>query len=85
MRLRALTQEGKWEEARTLQQQINEMIAIGLRFPVHPAVKAMVARRGIDCGKCLPPRRNLTAEEEAQMDALLARLSWGADLFDAAG
>ncbi|MFN7943788.1 MAG: dihydrodipicolinate synthase family protein [Blastocatellia bacterium] len=83
VRLWSLVRQGEWEQARTMQQQINEIIAIGLRFPVHPAVKAMVARRGIDCGECLPPRRRLTTEEEAQMDALLARLTWGKNLFDA--
>lgn len=83
VRLWSLVRQGEWEQARTMQQQINEIIAIGLRFPVHPAVKAMVARRGIECGECLPPRRRLTTEEEAQMDALLARLTWGENLFDA--
>ncbi len=81
VRLWALVRKGDWEQARTLQQQINEMIAIGLRFPVHPAVKAMVARRGIDCGQCLPPRRSLTPDEEARLDQMLAQSSFGATLF----
>ncbi|MGH9848928.1 MAG: dihydrodipicolinate synthase family protein [Blastocatellia bacterium] len=81
VRLWALTRKGAWEEARAVQQQINEMIAIGLRFPVHPAVKAMVARRGIDCGKCLPPRRGLTAEDEARLDEMIAGSDFIATLF----
>lgn len=81
VRLWALTQQGQWEQARTVQQQINEMIAIGLRFPVHPAVKAMVARRGIDCGECLPPRRSLSKEEEARMDEMIAGSDFVSALF----
>jgi N-acetylneuraminate lyase len=84
VRLWALTRQGEWEQARMAQQQINEMIAIGLRFPTHPAVKAMVARRGpsgIDCGQCLPPRRSLTDEEEARMDELIARSDFVSALF----
>lgn len=76
-----LTRQGDWEQARALQQQINEMIGIGLRFPVHPSVKAMVARRGIDCGQCLPPRRSLTAEEETRLNELIAGSNFTSNLF----
>ena len=84
VRLWALTRQGDWEQARAMQQQINEMIAIGLRFPAHPAVKAMVARRGalgIDCGRRLPPRRSLTDEEEARLDELIAKSDFVSTLF----
>ena len=81
VRLWALTREGEWEQARAMQQQVNELLAIGLRFPVHPAVKAMVVRRGIDCGKCLPPRRSLTSEEEARLDEMIAGSDFIATLF----
>lgn len=80
VRLWGLTRQGEWEQG-AAQQQINEMIAIGLRFPVHPAVKAMVARRGIDCGKCLPPRRSLTAEEEARLDEMIGGSDFTTTLF----
>ncbi|MGB7068885.1 MAG: dihydrodipicolinate synthase family protein [Pyrinomonadaceae bacterium] len=68
-----LTKKDDWEAARAVQKQINEVIAIGLRFPVHPVIKAMLSRLGIDCGKCLPPRRPLTVEEDAELDRLLSR------------
>lgn len=68
-----LTRSGDWEAARLVQKQINEIIAIGLRFPVHPVIKSMLARLGIDCGKCLPPRRSLTMNEETKLDDLLSR------------
>ena len=82
VRLWALTRKGEWEQARAMQQQINEMIGIGLRFPVHPAVKAMIARRGIDCGQCLPPRRSLTAEEETRLDEMIAGSDFVTTLFE---
>ncbi|MGH9847459.1 MAG: dihydrodipicolinate synthase family protein [Blastocatellia bacterium] len=76
-----LTRKGEWESARAMQRRINEMIAIGLRFPVNPVVKAMLARTGLDCGGCLPPRRGLTAAEEAKLDQMLAQSRFGATLF----
>jgi N-acetylneuraminate lyase len=70
-RLYELARKGDWQKARTLQTEINEIIAIGLRYTVNPAVKAMFARPGTDCGQCLPPRRRLTPEEEADLDRRL--------------
>jgi N-acetylneuraminate lyase len=68
----AQTRAGEWEKARATQAAINEIIAIGLRYPVVAAVKAMLARQGIDCGPCRLPRRSLTPEEEADLDVRLA-------------
>jgi N-acetylneuraminate lyase len=55
---------GRWEEARTLQQRVNVLIALTLRFPVFPAVKQMLAWTGLDCGACLPPRSRLSGEQQ---------------------
>ncbi|MFN7929911.1 MAG: dihydrodipicolinate synthase family protein [Blastocatellia bacterium] len=63
VQLYELTQQQQWQEARAVQSLINEVITLGLRYPVHAAVKAMLRQLGIDCGGCLPPRRNLSAEE----------------------
>lgn len=73
-------QADEWAQARALQDRINELITIGLRYPVVPAVKAMLRRQGIDCGECLEPRRKLTAAEEADLDEQLARSRFGAML-----
>jgi N-acetylneuraminate lyase len=62
-----LTQGGRWKEARSVQDRINELIEIVLRFPSIPAIKAMLAWSGLDCGQCLKPRRALTATEESQL------------------
>ena len=75
------TKAGDWEQARQTQQRINELISIGLNFPVNPVVKSMLRRLGIDCGLCLPPRRSLTAEEEARLDLMLKQSEVGPILF----
>lgn len=64
---------GDWAAAKALQDEINEIIAIGLRYPVHSAVKAMLAWLGLECGRCLPPRRPLTAPELRELHELLER------------
>ena len=64
-------QRNEWQEAQIIQKQINEIIAIGLRYPVNAAVKAMLKRMGLDCGKCLAPRRWLMETEEIELTNLL--------------
>lgn len=68
-----LGQAGKWTEARAVQARINELIELTLRYPCFPAVKAILRWSGLDCGRCLEPRRSLTPEEEHRLrSALLA-------------
>jgi N-acetylneuraminate lyase len=76
VKLFALARTGKWTEASTLQQRINEFITIGLQFPLLPAIKVMLGWSGIDCGRCILPRRPLTAEEEARLQEMLAQSSF---------
>lgn len=63
---------GKWQQARETQAEVNELITIGLRYPVHPAAKKLLAWSGIDCGPCVTPRRALTAAEEGEFERLIA-------------
>lgn len=65
------SQRREWVEARRAQRRINELLAIALRFPVIPAVKAMLTWSGIDCGPCLVPRRGLTIAEQSELRRLL--------------
>jgi len=74
-----LARAQRWQEARAVQQKVNELIAIGLRFPVHPAEKVMLSWLGIDCGRCLAPRRWLSAGEEAELRELLGKSVFEAD------
>ena len=74
-------QAGNWEQARQTQRPINELISIGLNFPVQPVVKSMLRRQGIECGTCLPPRRSLTIAEEALLDQMLTESTLAHTLF----
>jgi N-acetylneuraminate lyase len=62
---------GDWQEARTLGDRANSLIAIVLRFPMIAAIKKLLEWSGVPCGPVLPPRRGLTAEEEAELRALV--------------
>lgn len=67
--------KGDWDEARSAQDQVNELIRITLRFPVFSAVKTMLKWQGFDCGKCLAPRQNLSHEQERQLRGLIEESS----------
>jgi len=62
--VKSLAGEGRWTEARAVQARINELIEITVRYPCFPAVKTILRWSGLDCGRCLAPRRSLTADEE---------------------
>lgn len=68
--------QNDWAGARAVQDRINELIAITLRFPMLPAIKTMLTWSGIACGPCLAPRRRLTPEEESELAAALRQSSF---------
>lgn len=58
----------KWSEMKSLQEKINEIITITLRYPLFPALKSILKWSGIDCGPCIAPRRErLTEAEESKL------------------
>jgi N-acetylneuraminate lyase len=59
-----LARSGAWAEMKDLQQLINDFITITLRYPLFPALKAILGWTGIDCGPCLAPRREYLTETE---------------------
>ncbi len=61
-----LAREGRFVEARRMQDRINDLISIVIRFPMIPALKAVLAWRGIPCGPSLTSRA-LTADESHQL------------------
>ena len=79
-----LSQAGQWTEASALQDRINNLIRIILRYPVFPAVKTLLCWSGIDCGPCLKPRRDLTAEEALDLSVRVAATEF-APQFSAGG
>jgi len=66
--------EGNWTAARAVQNVINPLIQVILRYPVPPAVKALLRHTGLDCGACLPPRRLLIPEEERELVKAVSKL-----------
>jgi N-acetylneuraminate lyase len=63
VQLFAQARAARWNEAADLQDRINDLIRIILRYPVFPAVKTLLKWSGLDCGFCVKPRRELTGEE----------------------
>jgi N-acetylneuraminate lyase len=80
----ALARRNEWAQASALQDDINTLIAEGLRFPVISAVNSLLRASGLDCGNPIAPRRTLSPEEEASLLAGVRRTRW-ASLFPGAG
>ena len=76
LRVYTCAQTGDWAGARDAQFRVNELIRIGLQFPALSAVKLILKWTGLDCGRTLPPRRALTADEESELRRLLAASSF---------
>ncbi|MFL5620851.1 MAG: dihydrodipicolinate synthase family protein [Gemmatimonadaceae bacterium] len=74
--IHAAAAAGRWEEAQTLQQRVNALIALTLPFPLFPAVKQMLAWSGLDCGECLPPRAPLSEEQQRTLRRSLVEASF---------
>lgn len=75
---------GRWEEARRLQTDINELIEVILRYPVNAAVKAILAWSGIDCGKPIAPRRSLDEGELLHLKTAVTATVLGRELLSVA-
>jgi N-acetylneuraminate lyase len=60
-------QRGDWMAARQVQDQINRIIRITLRYPSFPAIKQILLWSGIDCGECIRPRGRLAAEQAEEL------------------
>lgn len=58
---------GDFATARRVQDRINDLIRVVLRFPMLPAIKILLAWSGLECGPAVAPRRPLTSEEEHQL------------------
>jgi N-acetylneuraminate lyase len=71
-----LVRQNQWEKARQVQWRINELVEIGLRFPLVPAIKTILRWQGLDCGEALAPRRRLTDEENCRLRELLQNSSF---------
>jgi N-acetylneuraminate lyase len=71
---------GEWEEARRMQNKINEFIQVLLAYPIHPVIKQILLWTGIDCGSCILPRRELTLTEQDDLRARVLTTELGSKL-----
>ena len=66
--------DGKWTKARMVQDRINDLLSVLLRFPFLPALKRAMDWEGIPCGPALRPRIGLTAEQESSLRTAINRV-----------
>jgi N-acetylneuraminate lyase len=78
-----LVTEGRWDDARQVQDTINEFVRVLLRFPLNPAVKMLLKWTGIDCGESVAPRRRLTPQEEIDLRFAVEQTRLGKTLLGA--
>jgi dihydrodipicolinate synthase/N-acetylneuraminate lyase len=62
-----MASSGQWEEARLLQQRINQLITVLLSFPLLPAIKQVLGWSGNQCGKTLKSPSELTPEQKEEL------------------
>ena len=67
-------QSGNWNAALAAQDKINALIRTTLKFPALSAVKLQLQWSGLDCGRLLRPRRELTSEEQQRLRELVVAL-----------
>jgi N-acetylneuraminate lyase len=77
VRLGELARAKRWEEARPIQEKVNRLIAVTLRFPLFPAIKQILAWAGLPCGTCLAPRGPLTSQQQIDLRAALTDAGFG--------
>jgi N-acetylneuraminate lyase len=76
-----LSSAGRYKEAGAIQDRVNDLIRLTLRFPALAAVKRMLAWSGIDCGQAAAPRRELTPDEEQALRRALAEAAFSPEQF----
>jgi N-acetylneuraminate lyase len=65
-----------FKEARRLQSLSVNMISTVMRFPFHPAMKAVLGMLGFDVGGCRLPQGSLTAEDVEDLRSDLNRIGF---------
>lgn len=77
VRIYDLGRAGQWEEARPVQDRVNALIALTLRYPLFPAIKQILDWSGLPCGACLAPRPRLTPEQQSELRTGLPAIGFG--------
>ena len=61
--MQKLISENRWEDARKIQDDVNEVIEALTKVGVFKGVKAALKLQGIDCGECRRPFASLDKEQ----------------------
>ncbi len=79
--IRGAAARGDWAEARRLQDSVNRLIRLTLRYPMLPAVKRMLAWSGIAAGECLKPRLAMSGGQEESLHKDLMAAGFTPEMF----
>lgn len=72
---------GRYQQARQVQDHVNDLVRAVLGFPALSAVKLLLKWSGIDCGATVRPRRALTADEESRLRIAVRQAGFEPDGF----
>jgi len=73
VRIYSLARAAQWAEAAALQRALNPILRSIFRFPLVPAIRAVLAYGGLDCGEAIAPRGLLTASGKEELCSLLQK------------
>lgn len=71
-----LATRDRWADAAHHQVSLNQLFRELLRFPLVPALRAILAFSGLDIGESMPPRRSLTASEREALRKIAEQSMW---------
>lgn len=71
VKIQKLVKENNWEEAQTVQDEVNNVVEELIKLGVFKGVKAALKLQGIDCGDCRKPFLPLTDEQVKGLSRVL--------------
>ena len=63
-----MAEEGRMEEAKQLQGEINKIVEALMKVGIFKGIKSILRMQGIDCGTCRKPFLPLTKEQEMELE-----------------
>lgn len=69
-----LARAGDWPAARAVQDRVNDLIHVLLRYPFLPALKQVLTWEGIECGGVVRPRAGLSLSQQSELRQSVAAL-----------
>ncbi|HIW50159.1 MAG TPA: N-acetylneuraminate lyase [Candidatus Blautia intestinavium] len=73
VKMQKLISENRWEDARKIQDDVNEVIEALTKVGVFKGVKAALKLQGIDCGECRRPFASLDKEQIKYLQDILEK------------